>query len=160
MRGAMPEIRFYHLQRQPVEEALPRLLEKVLQAGHKALVKVPDKGLAETLDKALWIYDPGSFLPHARAGGDHDADQPVLLTTDDDNPADADVLVLIDGTASPDIERYDRTLYMFDGRNPDIVEAARTHWRDFKAAGLAMSYWQQGERGGWQQVQQVAGSGS
>ena len=34
----MTEIAFYHLQRAPLEKVLPRLLEKTLAAGKRALV--------------------------------------------------------------------------------------------------------------------------
>ncbi|MED5396188.1 MAG: DNA polymerase III subunit chi, partial [Pseudomonadota bacterium] len=36
----MTEIAFYHLERSPLERALPKLLEKTLEAGKRALVVV------------------------------------------------------------------------------------------------------------------------
>ena len=35
----MTEINFYHLTRSSLEQALPRLLEKTLQAGERAVVR-------------------------------------------------------------------------------------------------------------------------
>ena len=151
MEHGVTEVRFYHLQRQPLDTALPKLLEKVLEAGLKAVVKVPDGDVLETLDTALWTYDPASFLPHGSARSGHERDQPVFLTTGDDNPADASVLVLVDAVAAPDIDRYDRCLYMFDGRDDAVVTRARAYWSDLKDRGVAMSYWQQRPSGGWEQ---------
>jgi DNA polymerase-3 subunit chi len=38
---------------------------------------------------------------------------------------------------------------MFDGNDPAAVAAARDRWRAAKAAGHALTYWQQTDRGGW-----------
>src|SRR3546814_6218378 len=59
---------FYHLTRTPVESVLPRLLEKVVSGGERALVVAGDAGLLARLDEQLWRYEPASFLPHGIAG--------------------------------------------------------------------------------------------
>jgi DNA polymerase-3 subunit chi len=38
-------------------------------------------------------------------------------------------------------------LDLFDGQDPEAVAAARRRWSAAKAAGHALSYWQQGDRG-------------
>jgi DNA polymerase-3 subunit chi len=145
------EIRFYHLQRQTLEEALPKLMERVVEAGLRAVVKLPEKGLMETINKVLWDYDPASFLPHDIEGCESPDEQVIYLTTGDDNPNAATVLVLVDAVKSPDVAKYDRCLYMFDGRDEGIVADARADWKAFKDFGAEMSYWQQREMGGWEQ---------
>ena len=147
----MAEIRFYHLQRQRLEEALPKLMEKVHEAGLKAVIKTPDDALRAALDTALWVYDPTSFIPHDQDNKKHASEQPVLLTCSDENKNGASVQVIInavDGTAAND---FDRCLYMFDGRDERIVAKAREDWKKFKDLGVEMSYWQQKETGGWEQ---------
>jgi len=145
------EIRFYHLQRQTLEEALPKLMEKVVGAGLRAVVKVPGKGLMQTIDKVLWDFDPASFLPHDTEGCDDPGAQQIYLTTNDENPNDASVLVLIDAVDSETVSEFDRCLYMFDGRKETVVAKARETWKSFKDFGAEMSYWQQREGGGWEQ---------
>ena len=71
------DIRFYHLQNQPAELALPALLNKALQAGGIA-VRVPDARMAAQLDDHLWTYDAGSFLPHGLVIA-HTADHPIVI---------------------------------------------------------------------------------
>ena len=76
----MTEIGFYHLTRSPLEQALPRLLEKVLASGQRAVLRCPDRARMEALDRALWTYGKDSFLPHGtRADGFAEA-QPIFLT--------------------------------------------------------------------------------
>ena len=57
------------------------------------LILAADPAQAELLDRALWSYDQSSFLPHARAGGPDQAEEPVLIATDLDNPGQAPVLI-------------------------------------------------------------------
>lgn len=146
----MPEVRFYHLQRQPLEEALPKLIERVCEAGLNAVIKVPDTELMTKLDRALWEYSADSFLPHDVEGCSHPEAQDIFLTTADDNPNGATIQVLVNATESDSTETYDRCLYMFDGRDPGIVAAAREAWKSIKDRNWEMSYWQQREAGGWE----------
>ncbi len=144
------DIKFYHLQRQTLDEALPKLMERVQGAGLKAVVKVANDDVCTALDKALWSYREDSFLPHDKAGCDHPEDQIVYLTTGDENPNGSTCLVLVDAVESSDYAGYDRLMYMFDGRNADVVTKAREDWKTFKDGGFEMSYWQQTEQGGWE----------
>lgn len=147
----MDDIRFYHLQRQTLEEALPGLMTKVAEAGLKAVIKTKDQSTLDTLDKVLWDFDPASFLAHDKDGCDHPEDQTFLLTTGDDNPNSATVLVLVDAVDCPGFDSYVRCLYMFDGRNEDVVAKAREDWKSWKDGDWNISYWQQKEMGGWEQ---------
>lgn len=147
----MQDIRFYHLTQQTLEQALPKLMVKVVEAGMRALVKVPDKTYMDTLDKVLWDFDPASFIAHDKDGSKHPSDQIIFLTVGDDNQNNADIIVLVDNMMCDDVAKYKRCLYMFDGRNENIVAKAREHWKSFKDAGTEMSYWQQTEFGGWEQ---------
>ncbi len=146
----MTEIGFYHLTRSPLERALPRLLEKAHASGVRVVVMAGSAERVEALDQVLWTYDPASFLPHGSARDGEAATQPIWLTTEDENPNDASVLLLTDGATSDKVGDYARCLEMFDGNDADSVAAARAHWRDYDAAGHALTYWQQTERGGWE----------
>ena len=148
--GSGVEIRFYHLQRQRLEEALPKLLSKVHDLGLKAIIKVPNETLMKSLDKALWDFDPESFIPHDRDGSKTADLQPVFLTLEDGNPNAASILVLINAVSRGEITGFDRCLYVFDGRDESIVASARADWKKFKELGTEMSYWQQMETGGWE----------
>lgn len=146
----MTAVSFYHLQRASLDRALPKLLEKVLESGRRAVVIAGSEEQVEALDAALWTYEQRSFLPHGSAADGHADRQPVYLTAADENPNGADVLVLVDGAASANLGAFDRVLDMFDGHDAEAVEAARARWRDLKDAGHELTYWQQTERGGWE----------
>ena len=147
----MTEVRFYHLQRQPLEKALPQLLEKSLERGWRVVVQTSSDERVEALDAHLWTYSDGSFLPHGTYRESEAARQPVLLTVQNDNPGGANVRFLIDGAPVPaDAASYQRIVLLFDGEDDEAVAAARAQWADVKAQGFEVSYWQTDEQGRWQ----------
>jgi len=145
----MTNISFYHLLHQPLSNALPKLLEKVHGAGLKAVIKTGSQDRMQELDEALWSFDKNSFLPHGSMKSKLADQQPIFLTTEDENPAGATVLVLVDSMESDRLENYDRCLEMFDGTDPNAVTSARVRWKIYKDAGHDLTYWQQTEQGGW-----------
>ena len=147
----MTDIRFYHLQRKPLERALPELLEKVLERGSRAVVMAGSEERVEHLTSLLWTYDDRSFLPHGSARDGFAADQPVYLTAEDENPNGAKVLVLTDGASSASVDAFEICCELFDGNDEEAVGAARARWTAYRDAGHAITYWQQTERGGWEQ---------
>jgi len=143
----MAEIGFYHLTRTGLDHALPRLLDRTLQAGQRALVLCPDADRVAALDAALWACPEPAWLPHGTpADGDADL-QPIWLATQDEPANGARFLFLVDGAATAKLEQFDRVFDLFDGRDDTAVAAARQRWRAAKAAGHALTYWQQGQRG-------------
>ena len=150
MSDASPEIWFYHLERSSLDHVLPGLLEKTLEKGWRANVRVGSDQRMETLDSHLWTYRPDSFLPHATSKDNLPQDQPIYLTTEDDNPNGADVLFLVDGASAADPTPYQRCMTIFDARDEEAMQAARAYWKQAKADGFAVTYWQQSPKGKWE----------
>lgn len=146
----MTEIRFYHLQSQVLEEALPLIVEKALARSFKVLIRA-EPGRLAALDEALWTYSKDSFLPHGTRETGHAERQPVYLTEGDDNPNAADLLILTDGRPAEKPDDYKLCCDIFDGADPRAIEKARQRWVDYKAAGHAVSYFQQDDSGRWEQ---------
>jgi DNA polymerase-3 subunit chi len=144
----MTEILFYHLETQPLERVIPVLLEKTLERGWKAVVEAGSQERAEALDTVLWTYRDDSFLPHALAGADTDALQPLLITTGPENPNGANVRFYVDRAVPQSGEGYERLVYMFSGHDPDAVTEARVAWKAL-GPGNALTYWQQDANGRW-----------
>ncbi|MDH3236180.1 MAG: DNA polymerase III subunit chi [Alphaproteobacteria bacterium] len=146
----MTEIGFYHLQRTPLERALPKLLEKVLEAGKRAVVVAGSDERVESLNGVLWTYRPDGFLPHGSAKDGNAEAQPVWLATAPENPNNAGILILTDGATTQSFDGFERCLEMFDGNDDAAVAAARERWTAYKAAGHDVVYYQQTESGGWE----------
>lgn len=146
----MGEVYFYHLTRSPLEATLRLLLGKALEAGWRVALRGRSDALLERLDAALWLGEEVEFLPHGRAGGAHDADQPVLLTTGIEAANRPDCLVCVEGAAldAAELAPLARAMIVFDGQDPQAVQTAREQWRSLKAAGAKAKYWSE-ESGRW-----------
>jgi DNA polymerase-3 subunit chi len=147
----MTEIRFHQLVRTPLERALPPLLEKMLAAGVRAVVMAGSEERVEALNSLLWTHGERSFLPHASKRDGHPEQQPIWLTTEEEAPNGATCLVLTDGVVPQRVDRFERCFDLFDGRDEAAVAAARERWQRWKSEGHQVSYWTQGEQGGWEQ---------
>lgn len=146
----MATIQFYHLLTTPIEQALPKLLEKALSAGYRCLLTAESEDRIEQLNQLLWTYDPGSFLPHASVKDGQPEEQPVLLSTALEAPNDARLLAVTDGRLA-DAARFERVLDIFDGNSQSAVEQARIRWKTYKEQGNNLSYLRQTATGGWEQ---------
>jgi len=145
----MARIDFYHLQKWPLERALPELLERAFARGMKAVVTVASPDRAKDLDALLWTYREESWLPHAAAGSGEPSAQPVWITDSAENPNGADLLVVTEGADILDPADFSRCLDLFDGGLAEDVESARRRWVRYRDAGHDLSYWQQDTDGHW-----------
>lgn len=146
----MTEVLFYHLERQPLEQVLPTLLERSLARGWRVVVQSSDAERRDALDAHLWTYRDEAFLPHGTAQDGHPALQPIWLTYLDENPNEATVRFLVDRAVAGDISGYERVVYLFDGHDPDSVADARIRWKEARDAGHSVTYWRQNPSGAWE----------
>lgn len=139
-------IDFYHLTASPLEKVLPSICERLLAGGERLLVVSGPDRLGE-LDRQLWSYSAESFLPHGAAGGERDAQQPILLSPSLSPANGARNVALADGAWRDEALAFERVFYFFDGAT---IDDARASWRALKdRQGAERHYWKQDERGRW-----------
>ncbi len=152
----MAEVRFYGLERRGLAEALAEQLLAVLASGEKAFVQVGNPEGVDALDQALWTFQDESFLPHGVSGGPEAVRQPVLVGFGEANDNGAAVRAFVNGAdpsaALKDLDALKLLILMFDGRDDDEKMAARRLWQAAKSAGHILSFWREGDEGGWQKV--------
>lgn len=146
------EVRFYHLLRKTLDDALPEILGKAFATGRRVVVRVPDQAEAERLCEHLWTRDPNGFLPHGTKKDGKAEHQPIWITDRDENPNGAEVLVLTHGTDCAEIGAFTLCCDLFDGRRDEAVQAARGRWKVRKDLGYAVTYWKQDDRGKWEKL--------
>lgn len=144
------QVDFYHLTAQPLERVLPRIAERVVETGGRLLIVAESADQRGALDRLLWTYAPDSFLPHARADGEGDAAQPILIT---ERPAAANAarnIALADGVWREEALGFDRAFHFFD---EDRIAQARAAWKALAdRAGIERRYWKQNDSGRWEQA--------
>ncbi|MGB7432863.1 MAG: DNA polymerase III subunit chi [Ahrensia sp.] len=149
----MTQILFYHLTETALEEALPILVEKSLAKPWRVVIQTPDEAKRDALDEHLWGYRRDAFLPHGKDGDEAAHRHPIFLTTANENPNQADIRFLVDGSDVPEaLEVYQRVMVMFDGKNDDAVARARTQWKALKDAGHDLAYYKQTLEGRWEKA--------
>jgi DNA polymerase-3 subunit chi len=148
----MSRIDFYHLKKQSLDSVLPVLLQKAYSTGKKVMVKTTEDTV-ETVNEALWTYNDESFLPHGSKKDGFAEEQPIYITSGDDNQNEAKFLFLINGTECDcaKVEGFERIFNIFDGNSEAALEQARNLWKTYKNAGFEVCYWQQTPAGKWEQ---------
>ena len=146
----MTEVRFYHLQKQNLDQALPLILEKVFQTKKKCVVRMSDEKEVTRMNDILWTYKPDSFLPHGSHKTGRAEKQPIWLTHKDDNPNNGETLILTQGMMEEDLSPYGLTCEMLDGHDERAIKEARNRWKNYKEKGYNVTYWHQKETGGWE----------
>ncbi len=142
----MSEIGFYHLTRSKLEQALPALLGRTLAACERAVVLCGSADRVASLDTLLWECTEPDWLPHGSAESGEADLQPIWLTEREERPNGARFLFLLDGRTAV-LADWVRVFDLFDGGDEAAVAAARARWTAARAAGHALTYWKQGERG-------------
>lgn len=146
----MTEVLFYQLQRSTLADVLPKLLEKTLAQGQRAVVMAGSVDRVEAIVGDLWTFKADSWLPHGSAQDGNAEDQPIWITAREENPNGAAFLFLTDGADVADLAAFARCVDLFDGNDAAAVDAARQRWRARREAGHEVTFWQQGDRGGWE----------
>jgi DNA polymerase-3 subunit chi len=147
----MGQVYFYHLTRQPVEQALPMLLDRSLANGWRVSVRGTNARRLELLDSSLWQGGADAFLPHGLQGGAHDSLQPILLGTSQENANAAVCVISIDGAmiTETEVRALQRCCILFDGHDPNALDLARGQWKSLTDAGCGAQYWSQ-DSGRWE----------
>ncbi len=150
MGAAAPvEIGFYHCTRRPAVEVAVQLAARAWSARQRLLIMAADD-LLERLDRALWTQDPASFLPHGRAGGPHEAEQPILLAGAPVPANRAELLMLVEAPL-PDLPLpFARAFHLFDDGSGAHMRA-RGEWKALAGNPLVTRvFWKQAETGKWE----------
>jgi DNA polymerase-3 subunit chi len=153
----MGTVMFYHLIQSAPADTLAVNAPRALTQGWRVMVRGTDLSALDILDQALWLKGGDeSFLPHGLEGGPYDTEQPVLLGLG--GPVNgAKVLALVDGAEATDAEiaAMERVWVLFDGNDPDRLQAARGQWKAMTTVGHAAQYWSE-ESGKWEKKAESA----
>lgn len=149
----MIRVDFYHLQKAPLEHVLPKLCEKAYATGKRIKILLGNEERVEFINSLLWTYTEDSFLPHGSKKDGFVENQPIFISAREENENQSQMLILADG-ATPSLDvlsQYERILNIFDGNDENALNRARAYWKEIKALNGELHYWQQNERGAFEQ---------
>jgi DNA polymerase-3 subunit chi len=116
-----------------------RLLRKAWRQRLRLTVTGPPEALRR-LDAQLWVFEPGSFIPHALLGRGQSATTameptPIWLTEEPGSAPPAQVLVNLGTPLLPAFSRFERVVELV-GADPEDAAQGRLRWRLYLAAGI------------------------
>ena len=122
---------FFHLQRQALEVALPKLLLKTLRQNWRAALCIPNKKRLEQISDALWAVPHEWILPHGFADAPYPEKQPIWLAETLQRPNNAEVVFLCDGSWQQEIEidTIQRLCLMIEPADIEATHHARSLWQ-------------------------------
>lgn len=132
----MAEVRFVKLDRQEKALHLCRIADEHFLAGARVLIVVDDENRAVTLDRFMWVWERGSFLPHALDNGTVDCmDEPVVISSAERNPNQARVLIMGSPCSDEFIARFDLAFDFAETYDKQLAESARIRFRHYRDLG-------------------------
>lgn len=146
-----PEVVFYVLassaQRERQDFAC-KLIEKIYRGEQFCYVLTDDDQQADAVDKALWTFRAGSFVPHQRYLGELPDYRQTILIGDRDIPEGWQRVIINLSTHFPGItDNTERIVEILDN-SEDSKHAGRDRYRHYLNAGLQIITHKQ-EGGRW-----------
>jgi DNA polymerase-3 subunit chi len=134
----MPEILFYVLashSQQERQEFACKLIEKIYRAGQNCYVLTDTLEQAASLDKRLWSFRPGSFVPHQIYKGVLPELPQTILIGGADIPESRENLLVNLSTTTPAVsENTERILEILDGGEA-CKQAGRQRYKYYSQLG-------------------------
>ena len=148
----MTRVDFYHLQKAPLEQVLPKLCEKAYATKKRIKILLGIDERVEFINSLLWTYSEESFLPHGSKKDGFFDEQPIFISTSEENENNASILILADG-AIFDVNKlssFERVLNVFDGNDDIALNNARDYWKKIKSLNFELHDWQQNDTGAFE----------
>ena len=133
----MTKVRFAKLERQEKAKLLCQLTEQHFSSGSRILISVQDDNQAVALDRFLWTWDKGAFLPHAFYNGSVEClDEPIVISVKENNPNGATILIMGQPCSHEFIRQFDLVIDFAEVYDRQRAEKARERFKSYRNAGF------------------------
>lgn len=135
----MTRIDFYLTQTTQKERFVCKLAEKAFRLGHAIYILAPDEASARVLDDLLWVFSPGSFVPHRLHLPEQttSAQEPVLIGQHEPPESHHDVLISLWPQVPPFFSRFQRLLELVGDDDQEKVHS-RERFRFYRDRGYPL----------------------
>ncbi len=134
----MPKVEFIKLKRPEKARYLCELAEEFFSGGQRVLITVLDDNQSVTLDRFMWTWNKGSFIPHAYDNGAVDClDDPVVISTAERNPNGAQALIMGKPCSLDFLRQFKQVIDFAEVYDDDLAAAARNRFVQYREAGFA-----------------------
>lgn len=140
----MTRIDFYILasnKPEAAERTACRLAEKACGLKHAIYIHTAGRQQTLQLDKLLWTFRDGSFVPHQTHGQDELNDSPVIIghetSPDAELASHHQLLINLDQTVPPFFSRFERVAEIV-GADEQQRKAARERFKFYRERGYEL----------------------
>ncbi len=114
-----------------------RLADKAYQQGHRVFVHTCSMDEARHMDRLLWTFRDGSFIPHGLHGKADPARTPVLVGHGEDAEDEHEVLINLGPEAPTFFSRFERVAEPID-QDTEVRKNGRLRYRFYKDRGYPL----------------------
>ncbi|MES9941403.1 MAG: DNA polymerase III subunit chi [Candidatus Thiodiazotropha sp. 6PLUC2] len=114
-----------------------RLCEKIYHQGRRILIHTDTEDETRHLDRLLWTFRQGSFIPHGVVDNCDYSATPVIITHQQDAGAEKDVLINLSQEVPNFFSRFERVAEVID-QEPPVVTAGRERFRFYRDRGYPL----------------------
>jgi len=119
------------------DAAVCKLAHKAFRLGHRIYILTANHESAQRLDRLLWTFSAGSFIPHGLPGQTANADLPVLVGQEEPPAAFEDVLITLAPEVPECFSRFQRVAEVVGGGEDDKT-LARGRFRFYRDRGYTL----------------------
>ncbi|KIH77163.1 DNA polymerase III, chi subunit [Geoalkalibacter ferrihydriticus] len=135
---AAPVIEFIKLKKPEKARYLCELAEEFFAQGQRVLITVHDDNQGVTLDRFMWTWRKGTFVPHCFDNGAVDClDEPVVIATEERNGNGARILIQGKPTSLNFVRSFDQVIDFAESYDENLLQASRRRFAAYREAGLA-----------------------
>ena len=117
--------------------AVCKLTHKAFHLGHEVYILTASPEESAQLDRLLWTFSAGSFIPHAVDTGQAEKKYPVLIGEHEPPESWQDVLISLTATVPECFSRFSRVVEVV-GSTPEGKQQARERYRFYRERGYRL----------------------
>ncbi len=115
-----------------------RLIEKIYHQGRRIFVHTQSEEESRHMDRLLWTFRQGSFVPHARLEKAKPSATPVIIGCTEEAGDESDVLVNLALQVPNFFSRFERVAELID-REQEIKLAGRQRFKFYRDRGYPLN---------------------
>ncbi|BCR04818.1 DNA polymerase III subunit chi [Desulfuromonas versatilis] len=133
----MTRVEFIKLRKPEKAKHLCELADAFFRQGKRVLITVLDDNQGVTLDRFMWTWQKGSFIPHAYDNGAVDClDDPVVIGTRERNPNGARALIMGRPCSLEFVRQFELVIDFAEAYDEELLAESRRRFVRYREAGF------------------------
>jgi DNA polymerase-3 subunit chi len=133
----LTRVEFIKLNRPERARVLCDLTEEYYLDGQRVLVMTQDDNQGVTLDRFMWTWKKGAFVPHVYDNGSVEGhDEPVVIVSEETNPNGAGVLIMGVPCSVEFIRQFRHVVDFAETFDEKRLEESRERFRSYRKLGF------------------------